>query len=113
MEQVGQQRAAAGLIEKCTRVEELSHEPGGQLVHRELHVAAHEPGALALVEVLDRVVADLVERERHPPVGAHRLQVAEELEHHGLGVLGTRQSVGDVAQIELRHGVSSLGPGGS
>src|SRR5439155_1877040 len=105
MQQLGQDRAAIGLAEKCTGMEELSHEARGQLIDRQPQVAAQEARSLALVEIHERIAADLVERERRAPIGPHVLQIAEELEHDGFGVARPGQPLGNIPQIEFRHGV--------
>ncbi len=80
------QGAAVGVIEKCTGVEELSHESGRQLADRNGDVAAHEAGGLAFVDVDQGILAHFVKCQRGMPIRAHGLQIAEKLEHNGFRV---------------------------
>jgi len=67
-------------------MKELSHEPCGELVDGQHDVTPHQAVALSLVEVHQGILADLVERQRGPAIAADGLEIAEELEHHSLGI---------------------------
>ena len=96
-------------IEECTGVEELSHETGRQLVDRDHQVTTCQAVALAGADVHQRVTADLIERQLGTPIGAHALQIAQELVHDRLGVLGGGEALRDIAEVELRHDGFSQG----